>query len=46
MFPDLEKLIGQTEATASDSHDPLAILVVLMKMAIASDAVPICWPVL
>ena len=40
MFPDLEKLIGQIEATATDAPDPLAILVALMKMAIASEADP------
>ncbi len=33
-------MIGEIEATASDFPDPLAILVVLMKMAIASDADP------
>jgi hypothetical protein len=40
MFPDLETLIRQIEATASDSADPLAILVALMKMTIASEADP------
>jgi hypothetical protein len=33
-------LIGEIEATASDSPNPLAILVSLIKMAIASDADP------
>jgi hypothetical protein len=40
MFPDLETLIRKIEATASYSSDPLAILVALMKMAIASEADP------
>jgi hypothetical protein len=40
MFPDLDALIRQIEATASDSADPLAILVALMKLTIASEADP------
>jgi hypothetical protein len=40
MFPDVKTLIRQIEATASDAPDPLAIMVALMKMVIASEADP------
>jgi hypothetical protein len=40
MFPDLKTLIRQIEATASDSADPLAVMVALMKLTIASEADP------
>jgi hypothetical protein len=40
IFPDLETLIQKIEATAADSLDPLAIMIELMKLAVASSADP------
>jgi hypothetical protein len=39
-FPDLDALIRQIEARAIEFPDPLAILLAMLKMVIASDADP------
>jgi hypothetical protein len=39
-FPDLDVLIRQIEARATESPDLLAILIAMLKMVIASDADP------
>ena len=39
-FPDLDALIRPIEARATEFPDPLAILIAMLKMVVASDADP------
>jgi hypothetical protein len=39
-FPDLDALIRQIEAQATEFPDPLAILIAMLKLVIASDTDP------